>query len=204
MQPQPRLALALLTAALGSPAGAATVTLPLDAETSHLRIHLGRAGLFKMFGHEHEIEARLAEGRIEVVDEDPTRSSVRLRFESRRLSVVPGSEPAKDLPEVEARMRGPQVLDADRYPTIAFSSTTVALDPAAGSRHLRVRGVLELKGQRREIEVPVEIQRETRGLTARGSTWLELRELGIEPPSVAGVVKVANRFRLSFDLRTIR
>ena len=29
---------------------------------------------------------------------------------------------------------------------------------------------------------------------------MNLRDLGIEPPSVAGVVKVANRFRLEFEI----
>src|SRR5262245_59823886 len=68
----------------------------VDPAASHVRIHLGRAGLLKFAGHDHEIEAPLAEGRVEIVDGDPARSSVSLRFEAARLSIVPGSEAAGD------------------------------------------------------------------------------------------------------------
>ena len=40
-----------------------------------------------------------------------------------------------------------------------------------------------------------------KAVTARGGLDLNLRDLGVEPPSVAGVVKVANRFRLEFEIR---
>ena len=40
------------------------------------------AWLVKFLGHDHEIEAPLAQGRVEVVDGDPARSRVALRFES--------------------------------------------------------------------------------------------------------------------------
>lgn len=163
---------------------------------SRVRIHLGRAGMMGFMGHAHEIEAPLVEGRVEIPDGDPARSSVRLRFDSRRLAVVPGSEPAKDVPQVEARMRGPEVLDVERFPEITFESTAVV---AEGTR-LRVRGTLGLKGGRFPVEVPLTATREGDGLVATGETSLELRALGIEPPSVGGVVKVANSFRLSFEI----
>ena len=40
---------------------------------------------------------------------------------------------------------------------------------------------------------PFEVRREGEGLDATGEVELELRALGIRPPVVAGVVKVANR-----------
>ena len=98
----------------------------VDTSASHVRIHLGRSGLLKFLGHDHVIEAPIAEGRVEVVEDDPARSSVRLRFEADGLSVVPGTEPAADIPKVEARMRGPEVLDAERHPGIVFASSAVA------------------------------------------------------------------------------
>ena len=38
-------------------------------------------------------------------------------------------------------------------------------------------------------------------IEAHGEVEWTLRDLGIEPPSVAGVVKVANGFRMTFDIR---
>jgi polyisoprenoid-binding protein YceI len=196
-------AAALVLAAVG--ARAQPEVFAVDPAKSRLRIELGRAGLLKMFGHDHEIEAPISEGSIEAEPEDPRRSRVTLRFEAARLAVVPGTEPAKDIPDVEARMRGPEVLDVEHHPQIAFESSRVDGEAAAGGIHrLRVRGWLELKGRRTEVEVPLEVRREAEGLLATGHLELKLRDLGIDPPSVAGVVKVANRFRIVFDIRARR
>ncbi len=177
--------------------------LAVDPAQSRLRIHLARAGVFGFVGHEHEIEAPLADGRVEIAEAGAAQSSVRLRFESRRLAIVPGSEPAKDVPAVEARMRGPEVLDVERYPAITFESTEVVQQggaAAAGPVSLRLRGTLELKGRKVPVEIPVRVQRDGQGLVASGETSLQLRALGIEPPSVGGVVKVADTFRLAFEI----
>ena len=174
----------------------------VDPAASRVRIRLGRAGLMGFLGHDHEVEAPIAEGRIEVRDGDPTRSSVALRFESARLSIVSGTEPADDIPKVEERMRGPEVLEVARYPEIAFLSSSVRTRAKDGSRaELVVTGTLTLRGRPWPVEVPLEVVREPRELAARGGLDLNLRDLGVEPPSVAGVVKVANRFRLEFEIR---
>ena len=175
----------------------------VDAAGSRLRIHLDRSGLMKFMGHAHEIEAPVAEGRVEVVADDPSRSTVALRFEAARLAVVPGSEPAGDIPTVEERMRGPEVLDAARYGRIDFVSTSVRSVSTEGGRlRLVVAGTLTVRGRAVPVEVPLEVTRVAdESIEARGTTSLNLRDLGIEPPSVAGVVKVADRFRLDFDIR---
>ena len=142
----------LLGAALSLRAGP-TEPLVVDTAASRVRIHLGRTGLLKFLGHDHEIDAPLAEGRIEVVEGEPARSFVRLRFEAGRLAIVPGTEPAGDIPKVEARMRGPEVLEVARYPEIVFTSSSVAGEALGPGRYrLRVRGTLELKGRSFPVE----------------------------------------------------
>jgi polyisoprenoid-binding protein YceI len=173
----------------------------VDTSASHVRIHLGRSGLLKFLGHDHEIDVPFVEGRVEVVEGDPTRSSVRLRFDARRASVVPGSEPAGDIPKVEARMRGPEVLDVERYPEIVFASSSVAGELLGPVRYrLRVRGTLELKGRSFPVDVPLEVRQTGAQIQARGEVEWRLRDLGIEPPSVASVVNVANKFRMTFEI----
>jgi polyisoprenoid-binding protein YceI len=126
---------------------------------------------------------------------------VRLRFEAARLHVVPGSEPADDIPKVEERMRGPEVLDVTKYPEIVFASTSVKGRPDGPSRFkVTVTGTLTLKGRSFPIEVPLEVRRVDSELEAKGEIELNLRDIGIEPPSVAGVVKVKDRFRLDFEI----
>jgi polyisoprenoid-binding protein YceI len=184
---------------MAAPAGAETWAV--DPAASRVRVHLGRAGLLRFLGHDHEIDAPIAEGRVEVTEDSPTRSSVRLRFEAGRLAVVPGSEPAGDVPKVEERMRGPEVLDVARHTQIVFTSSAVTGEAVGSGRHrLRVEGTLALKGRSFPISVPLEVQRTGSALEAHGEVELRLRDLGVEPPSVARVVNVANRFRLAFEI----
>jgi polyisoprenoid-binding protein YceI len=192
----------LALAATGAPLEARPESYEVDPAASHLRIHLGRTGLMKFLGHDHEIEAPIAEGRVEVVDDDPTRARVTLRLDSVRLSLVPGSEPSDDIPKIEMRMRGPEVLEVARYPEIVFASRSVRSQGKDGS-HLRIviAGTLTLRGRSFPVEVPLEVVRETPGIVARGGLVLNLRDIGIEPPSVAGVVNVANPFQLEFEIR---
>ncbi len=194
-------ALSFLLAGAALAAGEGPETLAVDPAASHVRVHLGRSGLLKAFGHDHEIDAPVAEGRVDVADADPARSSVRLRFEAGRLAIVPGTEPAKDVPKVEERMRGPEVLDASRHPDIVFASSRVTGKPVEpGHYHLVVNGSLQLKGRSFPVEIPLDVRRTGSEIHAEGVVEWRLRDLGIEPPSVGGVVNVADRFRITFDL----
>jgi polyisoprenoid-binding protein YceI len=124
-----------------------------------------------------------------------------VRFEARRLAVVPGTEPAGDVPKVEERMRGPEVLDAERYHDIVFTSSAVAGEAIEPGRYrLRVRGSLEFKGRSFPVEIPLDVRWTGSEIQARGEVEWRLRDLGVEPPSVGGVVNVANGFRIAFDL----
>ncbi len=175
----------------------------VDPEASQVRIHLGRAGLLKFLGHEHEIDAPLAKGRIDVDTADPARSRVDLFWSAPLLAVVPGTEPEKDIPEVEERMRGPEVLDVGTHPGIRFWSFEIHVeeaDPDAGVWHLRVQGGVELKGARHTVEIPMEVRRDGPTLVASGDVELRLRQVGVEPPSVGGVVNVSDKFRFVFEI----
>jgi polyisoprenoid-binding protein YceI len=183
------------------PLRAEPLRLAVDPAKSHLRLVLGRGGLMSFMGHEHHIEAPLAEGHVEVVENDPARSSVRLRFEAARLFVIPGSEPADDIPKVEERMRGPEVLEVAKYPEIVFESASVKSTPQGASGFkLVVTGKLTLKGRSLTVEIPLDARSADGGIEAKGEVSLNLRDLGIEPPSVAGVVKVKDRFQLEFEI----
>ena len=195
------VALSVLLAGAVLPAAGEAESFAIDSTASHIRVHLGRSGLLKVLGHDHEIEAPVADGRVDVVDGDLARSSVRVRFEAGRLAVVAGTEPAKDVPTVEERMRGPEVLDTARYPDIVFASSAVTGQEAEpGHYRVVVNGTLQLKGRSFPVEIPLDVRRSGGEIQVRGAVEWRLRDLGIEPPSVAGMVNVANRFRIAFDL----
>jgi hypothetical protein len=77
----------------------------------------------------------------------------------------------------------------------------VRVEPVGPGRYrLLLRGPLVLKGESTVVEVPLEVERVASGLKATGEARLGLRDLGLPPPTVAGVVKVANRFRVTFEV----
>jgi polyisoprenoid-binding protein YceI len=194
-----------LCAGFSRPAVAQPRTFVVDAKASQVRVALGRSGLFGFLGHGHTIAAPVADGRIEADPADLARSRVELRWEAARLSVVPGTEPAGDIPEVEGRMRGADVLDTARYGEISFVSRAVGgRVTGPGDYRLDVRGTLVLKGRPHEIEVPLDVHADADALVAHGSVPLRLRDLGVAPPSVAGVVKVSNEFTLTFEIHARR
>ena len=104
-------------------------------------------------------------------------------------------------------MRGPEVLDAEKYGGIRFWTFEIQVDeadPESGVWRLLVRGGLELKGARHTVEIPLEVRRDGPTLVATGDVELRLRHIGIEPPSVARVVNVSDKFRLTFEVRARR
>jgi len=201
------LCVAALVLGRVAPATAEREVYVVDADASRIRVHVDRAGLLGFLGHDHELEAPLTEGRMEVDPADPESSRVDLSWQASALAVVPGTEPDDDIPEVEERMRGPEVLDALSHPRIRFWSFEVRVvesDPGAGRWRLRVEAGLELKGARHTVEVPLEVRRVGDTLVTTGEVELRLSRLGVHPPSVGGVVKVADTFRVRFEVHARR
>jgi polyisoprenoid-binding protein YceI len=174
----------------------------VDPGTSTMTIHVGKAGLFSFAGHEHEVTAPIASGRIEADAADLARSSVTLRFRAADLRVTGKDEPPNDLPKVQEAMLGPKVLDVVRFDTIEFTSRTVvgrALPD--GVFDLRLEGDLALHGVTRPVTVPVRVRRAADGtLSAEGTAVVRQTDFGIKPVSVAGVVNVKNDLGLTFHV----
>ena len=183
------------------PAGAAEKVYAVDPAASVMSITVGKAGLFKFAGHTHHVVAPVAEGRVVADADDVAASSVTLVFRSSDLQVTGKGEPAGDVPKVQDAMLGPKVLDAGRFPTIAFRSTAVSGRLAGtGAWDVEVRGDLTLHGVTRPVVLPLRVERAGDALVANGATTLKQRDYGIEPVSVAGVVKAKDELRLEFRI----
>jgi polyisoprenoid-binding protein YceI len=187
-----------LTPALvaGAPAHYAVVS-----DSSALTVHVGRAGLLKFAGHEHEVVTSAIEGEIVADSGDLARSSVRLRFAAAGLRVSGKGEPEKDLPKVQAKMEGPDVLDVARFPEITFTSRAVkGTVKGPGTYALTVSGDLTLHGATRAVELPLEVTVEAETLTTTGRFALSQTDYGMKPVSVAGVVNVKNEVAIEFRI----
>jgi hypothetical protein len=70
-------------------------------DRSHFRIHVGTAGLFGAFAHNHLIEARRIEGCGTIDLKNPEMSSIKLNFPAAQIRVLDPKESAKDRAEVQ-------------------------------------------------------------------------------------------------------
>jgi len=196
----PAVALHVL-ALLGVADSAAEVTYAVDAARSSVVIHVGRSGVFSFAGHTHTVVAPALQGRVVAVEGDLSRSAVHLSFETARLTVLERGEPAGDAPKVQEAMLGPKVLDAGRFPAITFESTAVAgTRSRPGAYRLTVQGTLTLHGVTRPVTLPLAVEVGGDGLEATGRMTVRQTDYGIDPVSVAGVVKVKNEIAIEYTI----
>ena len=186
-----------------SPAQAAPRVYALDPAHSRMTIQVGKAGVFGFAGHEHQIVAGAFRGTATFDPERLAQSSVDLTFDAGALRVTGQGEPPEDVPQVQAAMVGATCLDAGRFPTIRFVSTSVtAVGPAGpGGADLELRGTLTLHGATRPLALRVHLDVTGQTLEATGGTTLKQTDFGITPISKAGVVKVKDELTLSWRIR---
>jgi polyisoprenoid-binding protein YceI len=78
---------AFILALAGRSAAAGGTTYAVDPARSAVAIHVGRAGLFKVAGHEHEVLATRLEGEVQADPSDLAGSSVSLAVDATALKV---------------------------------------------------------------------------------------------------------------------
>jgi polyisoprenoid-binding protein YceI len=166
---------------------------------SHFRIHVGTAGLFGAFAHNHLIEAKKIEGCATIDSKDLTHSSIKLSFPTADIRVIDPKESAKDRAEVQKTMES-DVLRVSEYPRITFEST--AIEHSGTTEQLRVRGKLTIRGQTQSLLVPLTLTRLDDGTyRAAGKYRLKQTSFGIKPVSLAGgTVKVKDEVQTDFEI----
>lgn len=193
----------LFLSLLGAPrvGHAETTRYQVDPAASRVLIHVGKAGLLSFAGHEHEVVAPNVHGTVSADPERPAQATVEVTFDAAALRVTGAGEPAKDVEEVQRTMLGPECLDAERFPTIRFVSTSVAAaGEEAGARRLTVHGTLTLHGVSRPITVQARVEFRDDSIEASGTLTLRQTDFGIRPISKAGVVNVKDELDIKWRL----
>jgi polyisoprenoid-binding protein YceI len=191
MRPRPPAALAWLALLAVPLAAQEPRTFTVDASASSVLVLVGKAGLFKFAGHEHEVAAPVLRGEV-VVQPDVHRSSISLSFDAAALKVTGKGEPAGDVAEVQDAMIGPKVLDAARFPAIAFRSLAVSgRETGSGTFQVNVAGELTLHGTVRQLTAAGRVEVEGDVLTVTAELPLRQTDYGMTPVTAAGgTVKV--------------
>lgn len=160
---------------------------PFDLPRSKMTVYVSKEGLFAFAGDDHQVDVPIASGSY-----DDATGSVELTVESKELRVL---DPPSRRDKVQANMVGPQVLDAERYRTIAFRSTTIE---GSASDRWTVVGDLTLHGQTRPVTLQVSKIDTTH---FRGMTSITQSAFGITPLRVAGgIVRVKDKLRVEFEI----
>jgi polyisoprenoid-binding protein YceI len=196
------LASALLVLAAATALAAEPRAYQVAGDESTFTVTVGKSGLFKFAGHEHEVVAGTFTGEIVADPDDVGRSSVVLDFDAAALKVTGKDEAPEDVPKVQETMAGPKVLDAARFPRITFRSRAVTGRASTGgaSYLLEVQGDLAFRDVTRPLVLEVKVDLGADTLVAAGTTVLRHTDLGLTPISIAGVVKVKNELGVRFRI----
>jgi len=175
---------------LGSPAAIDAAPQPIDAKRSTVTISVFKSGLFSALADNHTIRAPVASGSISA--EPPF--AVNATVQTADLSVLdPDLSPGKRA-EVQSRMLGPEVLDAQTHRQMTLTST--AIEPA-GTDQWKVSGRLTIHGTTQLVTVPVTREKGV----YRGRLRIKQRDYGITPISIAGgTVKVKDELNIEFEI----
>jgi polyisoprenoid-binding protein YceI len=111
-----------------------------------------------------------------------------------------GLEPELDeaaISGTRANMRGERVLDVTNHPEISIRSLSV--DGPTWLPDVTVR--IRLRGEVREVVVPIAVERTDRRLIASGAIDLLQSDFGIQPFSTAGgALRISDRMRIRFRI----
>jgi len=191
--------IAIASAASAALLGAAT-TYRVVPDQSTVRIDVGKSGTFSFAGHTHEVEGPI-QGSVKADRNDMTHAQIQLTIRAASLRVSGKGEPAGDVPKVQERMLGPDVLDVAKYPEITFRSTSVAAEAhQGGGSPVRVTGEVTIRGRTKQVSALVQVRMEGASLTASGSFVVKQTDFGITPVTVGGVVSVKDALTIHFTV----
>ena len=183
-----------------------SVTYELDAKASELLALTEPEGL-KTAAHPHVIVAQQVKGTLVYDPEHPESASVRISFptdwlvnDDPELRKREHFEPMSDSQRasVASNLRGSDQLDPKRFPTIEFESTAVRkLDDGK----LEVKGLLGIRGVRKEITLPVTATLKDGVLRGEGSLVIKHSDFNFLPYSAAlGLIRNADAITLRVRL----
>lgn len=170
---------AACAAALAAPATAGTL-LPAQSEVTFTSRQMGVPvdGRFKRF-----------DAQVSFDPKKPQAASVQLRIDL--ASVTLGAA------EVEAEVAKPVWFNTAAHPQATFRSTAVQ---ASGPGRYEVRGTLAIKGQQREVVVPVALSQAGGTTTATGQFTIRRLDFRIGDGEWSDTSMVANDVAVKFKL----
>ena len=129
------------------------------------------------------------EGEINLVNDDPTASSVSVAIDATSLWA--------DNDKLTGHLRSPDFFAVETYPTATFTSTAIE----AAESGYTVTGNLDLHGVEKSIRFPAEIEIADGNVTILASFAIKRFDFGIEYPGVKDDL-IRDEVAITLDLRS--
>ncbi|MFQ5741210.1 MAG: YceI family protein [Acidobacteriota bacterium] len=174
-------------------------------EQSRFTIKVGKAGFFKMFGHNHLVVVQGFKGSVEWQPKAPEKSKVRLRVGASSLAVEDPGIKRKEREKIQKEMEE-KALVIEQYPDIRFESTELHLGGGvAGELKGNLIGRLSLRGVTSRVEIPLRLTVSEAELHVWGRFKLKGSDYGVPRISAAGgAVKTKDQLELTFNFLASR
>lgn len=198
--------------AIGAPDLRGARVFTVDSDASDVQVHVFRGGALARLGHNHVLTSRHLTGRVwwhaslercgfelefpvaQLVVDDP-------QARARAGSEFPGEVPPEDREATHRNMVRPEVMDAQRHPTIRLQSVRIAGSTLAPQITTRIT----IKGVARDVIVPAVVALDDNRLTATGEFDILQTDFGIEPFKVGlGALAVQDRLHIVFRVVATR
>jgi polyisoprenoid-binding protein YceI len=183
----------------------------VDAERSHIFAVTHRAGLLSFLGHEHASLATAFTSELCLAPSAPARASLRVTLPvsalaidtdaARRVAGMGGGPGEETRREIAVKLLDEKRLNAQAHPLLTFETTSVRV---GRDESMEVHGRLTIRGVTQDVVFPARIESGSAGgVRLHAQLRIRLSAFGIEPETVAMVVKVSNDVDLHIDLLAI-
>jgi polyisoprenoid-binding protein YceI len=190
---------------VGGRAQAAPTRYQLSVPRSRVTIHVHKAGALSAMLHDHAFVPQRWRGEVSFDPESPAATRGEIVFDAASLRDEEQALSAADKAKVEEQVRGPDVLDAARYPEVRLAVTGVELGSSAqgsGMTPVTLIGTFHLHGRSSPVRIPLVVGWSAEGFEARGQARFKQSDFGIQPLSkMLGAVAVRDDVLVEIDVR---
>ncbi len=179
-----------------------TRTYTIVASESSFWVFAGKAGLFSMLAHDHEIGVKSFSGRVVIPEAGAAGGSLEMEIDATSLAVLDKKPSEEDKKKIYDSMHK-EVLESAKHQKITFKSASVSDVKQTGNDAYSfvLNGDLTLRGVTKRIAVPVAATITPQQLRATGKYTLKQTDYGITPYSAAGgTIKVKNEVVVNFNI----
>jgi polyisoprenoid-binding protein YceI len=163
--------------------GEATATSPqaLQAPANGANYAFSQAGSSVEFvgakvTKKHDGKIGTFSGVVQLIENDPTKSSVRVELDLDSLSA--------DDPKLTKHLKSPDFFDVAKFPKASFQSTSITPGGENGATHT-VTGNLDLHGVKKQISFPAKIKANAENVKVEAEFAINRKDFGINYPGMA-------------------